>query len=252
MSNGKIDQLLKDGDDFLQKGNLAEAEDCYQQGLKLQPGNAELLYSLGAIEMRKADFDKALQFASQALQYDNDYIEAKLLLANALFGLERYQESLEVFKSLKDLSKDSFPYVQTGLLHEKLGHWEEAEEIFRNFLEKKSLSYISRFATIGMHDYNLANADILHALGRVMQYQGNMQEAWLYYHLAKRNDPLMDIDPMFLEIMTSDDLENHPYFDNKEPVKPGRDAEFKDILVYLFKQNSYEKLSQQCKEFNLK
>lgn len=46
-----------------------------------------------------------------------------------------------------------------------------------------------------------------------LQKQGNIKEAWMHYHLAKRLDPTIVLDAIYLEIITEKDLEKHTYFD---------------------------------------
>jgi CHAT domain-containing protein/tetratricopeptide (TPR) repeat protein len=242
MANHTIDELINRGDVFLRNGEFQQAITCYQNAREISPNNIEAIYSLGCVASRSGDYQKAESYARTALGIDKKHKESRLLLGNALFGRNRYQEALDEFIYAAPPANDFNTKAQIGLLHEKLGHWSKAENIFRNYLEHESLSYNSRYSTIGLHDYKLSNADILHALGRVMQHQGDKKEAWLYYHLAKRNDPLLDIDPMFLDILTYDDLENHPYFDDPEADLPLQSATTQEIIRYLLNISDYTEL----------
>jgi hypothetical protein len=55
---------------------------------------------------------------------------------------------------------------------------------------------------------------------------------------------------MYLNIISPEDLENHPYFDNKPLNKPDENAELQDILV-LLKLRDYREIEKACEEFNL-
>ena len=57
---------------------------------------------------------------------------------------------------------------------------------------------------------------------------------------------------MYLEIITEDDLENHPYFDRKEkPFEPPPDAEPPDEMLFVLSQPSYDEAVAAAKRIGL-
>ena len=71
----------------------------------------------------------------------------------------------------------------------------------------------------------------------------------MHYHLAKRHDPQIELDPMFREILTDADLEDHPYFDRQPEPKPSQDAEFGEKLAFLAKLSDYDVLTAEVEGY---
>ena len=170
-------------------------------------------------------------------------------MANAQFGTERFEEALKTLVSASTNENDGQPMAMVGLIYEKLGQCEKAEDIFRLILEGRSSSYDTRYAVVAMHDHSLFLADVQHGLARVLQRQGKREEAWLHYHLCKRMDPTMPLDPMFREIISEEDLENHPYFDKRQAVEPAENSEFTTKVGYALEQRNLSQLVEVARKF---
>ena len=202
-----VAKLIQEGDNLLQNGHLDAAEKKYHEALVLNPNSAEALYSIGAIYNNRGDFQNALEWAEIAIVADSNFRPAYALLGNVLFGLNRYEDAIEML-ALADKS-NLMAYGQIGLCYEKLERWEEAEEDFRAVLED-DLTYLTRNSFVALYNYDPFFADVHHALARVLQHQGKIEEAKLHYHLTKRIDPTTPLDPMYLEITSESDLDIHP------------------------------------------
>ena len=221
----EADRLVKEGDDALKRGDRDAAEAAYREALDVDPDHAEALHSLGYIEVSRDHFPAAKSLLEEALARDPDHQGARQLLANAHLGMKDYAAAKRGFLAVKGDDPQPIVLAQLGLCCEGGGNWAEAEDWLRQALET-DISYITRYQAIGMFNYGPFAADLHHALARVLQRQGKDDEARLHYHLAKRNDATTELDPMYLEIMTEADLENHPHFDT--PAPRAEDADIDD------------------------
>lgn len=52
----KVKRLIAEGDQLLKDNHLAEAEACYREALTLDDKNAEALYSLGCVAIKREDY----------------------------------------------------------------------------------------------------------------------------------------------------------------------------------------------------
>src|SRR6266850_4972606 len=126
----KIENKIKTGDKFLRDNKLVEAEAAYREALLLDDQNAETLYSLGCVANKRNDFASADVWARKAISADPSHRLAHFLLANAQFGTERFEEALQTLLSANTNENDE-PMAMVGLIYEKLGKSEKAEETFR-------------------------------------------------------------------------------------------------------------------------
>jgi tetratricopeptide (TPR) repeat protein len=201
-------EAIERGDTLLAQRELDGAEDAYQQALALTPDSAEALYSVGCVASHRRDFGESLEWAQRALQADSAHQGARALAGNALLAMERYAEALDM---LSGVSRDHglTTRIHIALCHEGLGHLVSAERELRAVLESDP-TYLTRHAAVAMYDHQPFWADVHAHLARVLRLRGDDEEARLHYHLAKRVDPTVELDPGYLEIMSREDLEDHP------------------------------------------
>ncbi|MER6425929.1 CHAT domain-containing protein [Streptomyces sp. NPDC001137] len=201
-------EAIERGDTLLAQGELDAAEAAYQQALALTPDSAEALYSVGCVASHRRDFTESLEWARRALQADGGHQGARALAGNALLAMERYVEALDM---LSDGTRedDLVTRVHIALCHEGLGELAVAENELRSVLEHDP-AYVTRHAALAMYDQSPFWADVHAHLARVLRLRGADEEARLHYHLAKRIDPTVELDPGYLEIMSREDLEDHP------------------------------------------
>jgi tetratricopeptide (TPR) repeat protein len=64
--SGDAIRMMVQGFDLLQKGKVDQAQEFYEQVLNLDPGNPLALNNLGAIMVKKGNYQKALTYLEQA------------------------------------------------------------------------------------------------------------------------------------------------------------------------------------------
>jgi tetratricopeptide (TPR) repeat protein len=87
-------------------GRFDEAKSYFQQGLTLEPHNSTCLFNLGFIAERQGDAVAAERFFQQTLQYNPEYSEALLELANLRTAAKRLPEAEELLRRYVKLGHD--------------------------------------------------------------------------------------------------------------------------------------------------
>ncbi|MGW5160458.1 CHAT domain-containing protein [Nonomuraea wenchangensis] len=214
MAGDSASQAISRGDALLEQGDLDGAEAAYHQALAADPGSAEALYSLGCVASHRADHAAGLDWARRAIALDPAHRGARALAGNSLLGLERYAEALEHLHAVHEDPPGGI-HAQIALCHEGMGDLERAELELRAVLER-DVTYQTRHHLIAVYDQSPFWADLHAHLARVLRRRGADEEARLHYHLAKRIDPTVELDPGYLEVMRREDLEDHPIDRHRE------------------------------------
>lgn len=221
--------LINEGDSHRENGNLDRAECLYVEALHGDPASIDALFGLGAIASHRGNPAAAGELARKALAIDPEYQPGLLLLHSAYFDLEQHDDAWHTLDR----------WAQIGLRQENMGRYAEAERTLRSILEHDP-GYVTRFDPVAHYSSSSLLAGVHHALARVLQRQGNVQEARLHYHLAMRVDPQIELNPMYAEIMSEADLNNHPYFRPPEAPEPGPDADLGEKVNFVLLRGSYE------------
>ncbi len=249
----ECEALVQEGDDFLRAGDLDQAERAYRRAAEVDPQSAEALRSVAYVLLHNGDPGAALSFAQRAVTAQPTHTDACHTLGNVLMALGRHRDAIEHLTYAADHMDGQAQVLtqgQVGLCYEALGEWAEAERWLRTALDKDP-TYVSRYALVAMYFHGSGveglasvSADLHHALARVLQQQGDLDEARLHYHLTKRIDPTVELDPMYLQIMSREELENHP----AEKPPPGVFDSGEQRLQYLLDRPSYQALTEAAAE----
>ena len=85
------------------QGNIVEAKTCYQKALQLQPNFAEAISNLASIWQLEEDLEKAKTGFYRALQLKPDYVPAHFNLANIFQEQKRMGAAVEHFQKVVEL-----------------------------------------------------------------------------------------------------------------------------------------------------
>ncbi len=108
--------------------------------------NSTLYESLGYLLIIQGDYNKALEFNLEALDYDESNDVIKDNLAQSYYHLENYDKALEVYENLTTKGASfAEPYYYYGLLLEQKGEIEKAKEMMKTALTFKE-SFLSRLS----------------------------------------------------------------------------------------------------------
>lgn len=116
--------------------NLAEAIDCYNKLLVIEPGNAQIYYELGHLYLKKNEKMNACNAFKLALSKDENNPFYHNSFAYSLIQLEQYEEAIEHYQTAINLNPDN---KWTAIVCQALGsiyaqileNYEAALELFR-------------------------------------------------------------------------------------------------------------------------
>ncbi len=158
------------GDLLLERNREVEAEQQYQQALKIDPRQIEALVGMGTLAQRKGDFLGSREYALAALERNDRQLTALLLLAAADLQLSRLHEGLETCERALAVDPTSVAAVtMKSLIHQELGEYGQAEELLRPLLDPQQ-----------------PDPDLIGPIVLIKQSQGLWQEAldWIDRGLA--------------------------------------------------------------------
>lgn len=139
--------------------NWAEAIDCFQFAIKLDPNYAEGYCNLGSAYREIKGFDKAIDCCRRAIQISPKYSQAYYLQGNILSDIQMYEDAICSYdKSIELFPSFSDAFFGKGLAHYGLGQFEDAIHFYDQAIllnEKNGDAY-----------YNRANA--LKKIGRLV------------------------------------------------------------------------------------
>lgn len=132
----------KEGNDFLETGDLAQAERCYRQAVEAVPGDATVHLNLGFTLLEQQQFDAARLSLGEAVRLDPGNHEAHFLLARAQRATGDAQAALQSYARVLGLQQDFTEAAQErNLLLTQLGQYAidrgrpaEARDWFRQWV----------------------------------------------------------------------------------------------------------------------
>lgn len=122
-------------------GNTNEALTAYNQALKMQPDFAPTYMFIGILEFQKANYTKAYEYYSKAIEIDTNLIDAYFNRAQIIFATKT-KDKKELESALKDLSKaieldNKFidAYYSMAVIYKDLGKYKESIKVLDKILE---------------------------------------------------------------------------------------------------------------------
>jgi len=98
---------------------------------------AAQLFEQGLKQYRLSDYDPALKNINEAIEKDDEFVEAYIIKGQIFEELEKYNPAIDAYKQAVDVDPEFFPNViySIGLLHFKMGEYQKAKTQFEKFLE---------------------------------------------------------------------------------------------------------------------
>lgn len=120
---------------FMQEDYPAMAE-AAQKAIALEEGNAMAHYLLGKANNGQNDGLMCVAHLTKAIVLKDDFIEARLLRAEALIKMQQYKDATEDIDAiLAQDSDDESALLLRGKIKEAIGNTEEAEADYSNIIE---------------------------------------------------------------------------------------------------------------------
>ena len=156
--NNSIEEKIKKGEALFNSGKIQEAEECFQELVKIAPENAEVLNNLGVINHIRGDLHKSEDYLLRALAIKEDYLDALNNLGDLYLTANRVNEAFSQFEkymSVGNQDPTSF-YNQLGKGYLDRGKLEKAQAVLAKSLElnpdqqivKECLSKLNKLAQV--------------------------------------------------------------------------------------------------------
>ena len=190
-----------------QHGDLKEVKQLYEQLLKSDPGNHDMLHSLGVIAYQEGKYNEAVELISKAIQKDDCVAKYHNTLGIILEALGRFQEAIHAYQKAVTIRADyAEAYHNMAIALQSMGRYEAAVEMCTEAilhdpnlarayntkafsLEKQKLysDAIENYRQALQLDPNLVEA--YNHLGMLLNAQGETDEAIKIFRCALQYDP---------------------------------------------------------------
>ncbi len=128
-------------------GNDEATQTYINQALKYYSGDAEVHYLASYLEARKGNLLEAERRARAAVQINQEYLKAYVLLADILYSQKRYDDTIDVCEDLiKNSRKTAEGWYLKGLSLQKKGQIENAISTWSTALQENPNDEIMRGA----------------------------------------------------------------------------------------------------------
>lgn len=118
--------------DLLRQGRYAEARQSLEQVVAAEPHSAPAWQALGVAHAAQGDYPAAEPAFARACSLQPKLADACFYHGRALYLVNRFSEALAV---LARLGSDRRRYRIEALCHDALGHWGQAEMLYRKAID---------------------------------------------------------------------------------------------------------------------
>jgi tetratricopeptide (TPR) repeat protein len=135
-----LENLVKIGIDFHEKGEYQSAIEIYQKALVVDPNSALANYEIAMTYMHTRDYESCVKHSDQVINLDGEYVlPAYVTKASCLDYLGRTDESISLFKTgLRKFGDHYLLYYNLGFDYYKINEIKEAEEAFINAIHSNT------------------------------------------------------------------------------------------------------------------
>ena len=126
------------GAQYLERGQVALAEEQFDAALKIKPNYATAYSNLGRIYLERNDLVRAEQALTKAIRRKRDQTVLHLWLGEVFLRTGRLAEAEEQFRvALSDPQYEAYTYNKLGALFARSGRLSEAEGAFKEAARRK-------------------------------------------------------------------------------------------------------------------
>ena len=149
------------GSHFVEKSDFGKAEEVLKEGLKENPGNKEILYSIAEMFKTCGNTDMSINNLRKILEYYPDEISAKYKLGLILSKVNQFEEATGLFKAVinKD-PKHIGALFSLGIAYEKTRNYRKAMGVYKRILkiEPENPEALVKLGFIYLNESNLTKA----------------------------------------------------------------------------------------------
>lgn len=126
--NNNVNELTRNAELLLGNNQLSEARELFEKIIEMQPDDADSWLMLGAVNGELGDLDQAISCCKHAIDIDNEYIDAMLVLCKLLISRQEFNETLKYLNQAIEIdSGDAEIWRMLASIHGQIGNYEESE-----------------------------------------------------------------------------------------------------------------------------
>jgi tetratricopeptide (TPR) repeat protein len=168
-----INEQLQSAFQYIQSGDLRQAEQAYSQILTLEPNNGEACLSLGILYYRFGNYDLSIQHIKRALEINADNSIAHYNLGIAYGAKGQIERAIDCYQNALKYNPSLAPaYYNLGNIFRERLDVDNAITYYQNALK-----------------YNPSLAPAYYNLGNIFRERLQIDEAITYYQNALKVDP---------------------------------------------------------------
>jgi predicted O-linked N-acetylglucosamine transferase (SPINDLY family) len=145
-----MNEILNKGLTFHKAGNLEEARLIYEQLLKKDQNNFELINLLGVISLQQKKYDDAIIQISKAISINSNHQALYNNLGVAYKEMENYEDAIKNFKKAIEIKSNyAEAYNNLGIIFKKKNQYEEAYNNYKTAI-KLNPNYAEAYNNLGL------------------------------------------------------------------------------------------------------
>jgi len=161
-------------------GRFEEAKKIYEEILKINPNNFEIINLLGIISLQQQNYHEAIILINKAININPNHHALYNNLGAAYKNLKKYNEAIINFKKAIELNPNyAEAYNNLGTIFKNINQYEEA---FKNYLKSIQLkpNYIESYNNLGLLYKELKNYDeAIESFNKAIELNENYHEAYI-------------------------------------------------------------------------
>ncbi len=158
-------------------GKSAEAADCWQECLALDPKYAYAYEGLGRLAARKEDYAQAAELLAKAIESQPGSFTARAALADVMLKTGRPQEAIEVMEPFTVGDPRSHAFFVTGQAQMQLGQFDKAKQNFEAAISRYP-DYAEAYRSLGTACLRLGlKPDAARAMRKATELRSQAQQA---------------------------------------------------------------------------
>ena len=178
------------GSCLLAGGRGAEAVDCFQRAVQLDPLSLRANRSLSWVLCLQRRYEEAEKYLMAAVTLAPDSLETRCLLAYLFIQQGRILDALDQARQCQDTHRNPVTLGALGACLARSGRSDEATHVIGQLLERSTSEYVDPYITVQIY---LALADV----GKALEFTEKMLEERTPHAV------FLDFDPAFDLIRTS-------------------------------------------------
>lgn len=188
LAQSQAGDLVKQGNEYLSKGNYAQAIEAYTQSIRLDPGSARTFYFRGIAYYRNHDDERAIQDYTEAIRLQPDYGEAFRERGHLYAHKGDDAHAIQDYtQAVRIRPEDSYLLYDRAFAYERRSQYQAAitdlTEVIRRF-PKAGDAYRNR-GRMWLHSANLPQAQQDFSRAVELYPSDPYNVIWLYLSRAK-------------------------------------------------------------------